>query len=75
MKRKMCLVLVALAATLLQGCLAASGFIAFKSVMKAQDHNHYADYVTETQRINLEREKANLPPEKIMTFKEWKGET
>ena len=74
MKRKICLVVLALAATLLQGCI-ASGIIALNSVMKAQDRKHYAEYVTETERINLEREKANLRPEKIMTFKEWKGET
>ena len=75
MKRKTCLVLFALATTLLQGCMAAGGALALNSIMKSQEHQHYADYVTQTERINLEREKANLPPEKIMTFKEWKGET
>ena len=74
MKRKTCLVLFALAATLLQGCL-ASGLIAMNSVMKSHEHQRYEEYVNETQRINLERQKSNLPPEKIMTFKQWKGET
>jgi hypothetical protein len=42
-------------------------------VMKSQDRQHYTDYVTETQRLNFDREKAGLAPQKIMTFNEWNG--
>jgi hypothetical protein len=66
MKQKIKLTVIVLAATLLQGCVA-------QIVMKSQDRQHYSEYVTETQRINLEREKANLQPQKIMTFDEWRG--
>ncbi len=66
MKRKISLSLLALTALLQQGCVA-------EIVMKSQDRQHYSEYVTETQRINLEREKAKLEPEKTMTFEEWRG--
>ena len=65
-KLKTTLILLALVAPLLHGCIA-------QIVMKSQDRQHYSEYVTETQRINLEREKAKLPPEKTMTFDEWRG--
>jgi hypothetical protein len=55
-----------LVSLLLQGCVA-------DIVMKSQDRQHYSDYVTETQRLNLEREKAGLAPTKILTFEEWSG--
>jgi len=67
MKHKIKLTLTVLVATLLQGCVA-------KIVMNSQDRQHYSEYLTETQRLNLEREKANLTPQKIMTFDEWRGE-
>ena len=53
-------------AFLLQGCVA-------DMVMKSQDREHYSTYVQETQRLNLEREKVGLAPQKIMTFEEWSG--
>ena len=59
--------MLVLVATLLQGCIA-------QTIMTSQDRQHYSEYVTETQRINLEREKAHLVPEKVMTFNEWRGE-
>jgi len=65
-KLKTSLALLTLIAPLLNGCVA-------QIVMNSQDRQHYSDYVTETQRINLEREKAKLQPEKIMTFDEWRG--
>jgi hypothetical protein len=58
--------LVLVLSTLLQGCVA-------DMVMKSQDREHYSDYVKETGRLNLEREKAGLAPQKIMTFDEWRG--
>jgi len=58
--------LVALIAPLLHGCVS-------DIVMKSQDRQHYSEYLTETQRINLEREKAGLAPEKMLTFEEWRG--
>jgi hypothetical protein len=48
---------------LLQGCVAAM-------VMNSQDRQHYSEYVTETQKINLQREMAKLTPERVMTFQE-----
>lgn len=66
MKRKHALMLLILTATLSQGCVA-------DIVMKSQDRQHYSEYITETQRLNLEREKAKLTPVKIMTFDEWRG--
>ena len=67
MKYRLSLTILALAAMLLQGCIA-------QRVMKSQDRQHYSEYVTETERINLEREKAKLPPLKIMTFNQWSGQ-
>lgn len=42
-------------------------------VMNSMDHEHYSDYVTQTEQINLERQKAGLQPTPIMTFQQWKG--
>lgn len=66
MKRKNTLPLLVMLAALLEGCVA-------DIVMKSQDRQHYSEYVTETQRLNLEREKAKLTPVKVMTFEEWRG--
>jgi hypothetical protein len=55
-----------LLAMTLQGCVPAM-------VMKSMDHEHYSDYVTKTEQINFEREKAGLQPTPIMTFDQWKG--
>jgi hypothetical protein len=41
--------------------------------MSSMDHDHYSDYVTRTEQINYERQKANLQPVPIMTFEQWKG--
>ena len=60
------LILLTIAASLMSGCIP-------QMVMKSQDRQHYSEYVTETQRLNLEREKANLAPIKVMTFEEWGG--
>lgn len=35
----------------------------------------YRNYVLEMEKINLEREKANLPTRKIDSFEEWKAIT
>jgi hypothetical protein len=68
MKNKLTrLILIVTGALVMQGCIA-------KMVMNSQDHQHYSDYVSETQRLNFEREKANLPPQRIMTFNEWRGD-
>ncbi len=64
---KTSLAILALVCPLLNGCVP---YI----IMNSQDRQHYSEYVTETQRLNLEREKANLAPLAIMTFKEWRGD-
>lgn len=57
---------IMLLAVTLQGCVP-------ELVMNSMDHQHYSDYVTSTEQINFEREKAGLQPTPIMTFDEWKG--
>jgi hypothetical protein len=42
-------------------------------VMNSMDHQHYSDYVVQTEQINTTREENHLAPEPIMTFQEWKG--
>jgi hypothetical protein len=59
-------VILAMTAPLWQGCIA-------HRIMDSEDRKHYTEYVAQTQRINLEREKAKLPPEKVMTFDQWRG--
>jgi hypothetical protein len=65
-----------------QGCLAAAvAYGAYKisdakteSAEKAQrsaDLRTYANYRTDMERINLDREKASLKPRPIMTQEEW----
>jgi len=65
-----------------QGCLAAAvGYGAYKyseskteSAEKAQrsaDLKTYAQYHVDMERLNLDREKANLMPRPIMTQEEW----
>ena len=58
--------LVAGVAVALQGCVP-------QMIMDSQDRQHYSEYVTKTQQINFEREKAGLAPERTMTFDEWEG--
>ena len=52
--------------TLLPGCVPYM-------VMNSMDHQHYSDYVVQTEQINTTREENHLSPEPIMTFAEWKG--
>lgn len=56
---------VLLAAPLLQGCIA-------QRIMDSEDRKHYLEYRQEAERINLEREKAGLKPQKVMSLDEWK---
>lgn len=42
-------------------------------VMNSMDHQHYSNYVVKTEQINTDREEHGLPPEKTMTFNEWKS--
>jgi hypothetical protein len=42
-------------------------------VMSSMDHQHYSDYVVQTEQINTTRQENKLPPDPIMTFAEWKG--
>jgi hypothetical protein len=67
MRLKKTLIIAVLVCPFLNGCVP-------QIIMKSQDRQHYSEYVTETQRINLEREKANLAPVKVMTFNEWRGD-
>ena len=65
-----------------QGCLAAAvAYGAHKmsdaktesaeKVQRSADLRTYANYRTDMERINLDREKANLKPSPIMTQEEW----
>jgi hypothetical protein len=58
--------LVLVVTPLLQGCIT-------KWVVEPQERKRYIEYREAAERINLEREKAQLPPEKIMTIEEWHG--
>jgi hypothetical protein len=60
------LVAVGFLAVTLQGCVPTI-------VMNSMDHQHYSDYVTQTDQLNFQREKAGLKPVPIMTFDQWKG--
>jgi hypothetical protein len=42
-------------------------------VMNSMDHQHYSDYVVQTEQLNTTREENHLAPDPIMTFAEWKG--
>jgi|LakMenEpi03Aug12_release.lakeMendotaPanAssembly.Ray.scaffolds.fasta_scaffold3608219_1 hypothetical protein len=57
----------------LQGCAVAAigAGIAAVSYATSQKQKAYADYRTETEKLNLDREKARLTPRPILTFKEW----
>lgn len=61
------LVLPVILAMTLSGCIP-------QMVLNSEDHQHYSDYVTQTQQLNFEREKAGLKPDPIMTFDQWKGQ-
>ena len=55
-----------LVAFTLQGCVVSR-------IMNSQDRKNYSDYVLQTNQLNTDREKAGLPPVKVMTFDEWHG--
>lgn len=42
-------------------------------IMDSKDREAYSEYRMESERINLEREKAGLSPQQIQTFDEWRG--
>lgn len=80
MFQSICLILILAFAS--QGCLAAAvGYGAYKmsnaktkSAEKAQrsaDLKTYAQYRVDMERVNLDREKAGLMPNPIMTQEEW----
>lgn len=55
------------------GCIVAAvgagiGAVKYSS---AKQKEAYATYRTEMEKINLEREKAGLQPQEIMTYEEW----
>lgn len=67
---------------LAQGCLpAAIGYYAYKSseaktesaekAQRSADLKTYAQYRIDMERLNLDREKAHLRPNPIMTQEEW----
>ena len=66
------------------GCLAAAvGYAAYemsdakketaKTEARAKDLETYAKYRVDMEKINLEREKAGLKPNRIMTEDEWRS--
>ena len=57
---------LALSASLLQGCIV-------QRIMDSEDRKNYSEYRMQAERLNVEREKSNLPPQTIQTFDEWKG--
>lgn len=59
-------VALAVSCPLFQGCVA-------QIIMDSEDKKHYSEYRMEAERINLEREKAALTPQKIQSFNEWSG--
>jgi len=74
-----------LAATILatQGCLAAAvGYGAYaissskgEAAQKEAEARHiqtYTTYKTDADKLNLDREKAGLKPQPVMTFPDWK---
>lgn len=63
--------------SLLQGCLVAAvgAGVGAAKYGSAKQKEAYSDYRTEAEKTNLEREKAGLEPNKVMTYQEWrKGE-
>ena len=65
---------------LLNGCLVAAvgagvGAVKYGKAKQKEaatmQKSAYSDYVIEQQKINTDREKNGLSPEKIMTFDEW----
>lgn len=63
---KSALATVVLVAPLLQGCIA-------QRIMDSEDRKNYSEYRMQAERLNTEREKAGLAPQKILTFDEWRG--
>ena len=58
--------LLALIAPLLQGCIV-------QRIMDSEDRKHYSEYRLQAERLNIEREKANLQPQRLQNFEEWQG--
>ena len=61
---KKLLLVILIATPLLQGCVAYRYF-------KSEDRDRYSEYVEQTNKLNLDREKAGLQPVHVMTFSEW----
>lgn len=66
MKRALQLLALAALALPLSGCIPSM-------VMKSQDRQHWSDYKLEMERVNMEREKAGLPPKPVENFDQWRG--
>jgi hypothetical protein len=70
------LVAISLALTSLMaltpGC-AAMAYQTRKQDRESRDRQAYSDYRVNMERINLERELAGLPPQRILTFEEWRA--
>lgn len=64
--RKVIAILMLLATPLLQGCAAA--MIEAKA---KYTETYNLSYKIEMEKVNFQREKANLKPKKILTFEEW----
>ena len=59
---------------LIVGLSTSPGMCIAGRIMESQDREAYSRYRTDAERISLEREKAGLAPQHVMTFEEWKGE-
>lgn len=57
---------------LLSGCV--PWIVSASMDARAKDQAAYSQYVTDMERLNTEREKAQLAPRPIMKFPEWKGQ-
>jgi len=64
-----CLLFVAAS---LVACVNPSVPITYR-VMEAHDTSAYNEYLKDAAQINLEREKAGLPPAPILTREQWAG--
>lgn len=67
-------VLLTFSVSILTGCAVAAigAGVAMVKYANAKKKETYNDYTLEMQKINLEREKANLKPEYIMSYEEYK---
>ena len=62
--------LITLVLLLLLGA-AGSGCVCVGRIMEAQEKEAYARYRIQSERLNLEREKAGLRPQEIMPYETW----